>query len=96
LFQYLLLCVECVSYRKKVNASVPIIPIVCAMLSTSENTISEIINVSISVDTKDQPIFHVLFLLMHDKCSHHAKGDCGIGLGLVHFFGVVRKVCPLL
>ena len=68
LFQYLLLCVECVSYRKKVNASVPIIPIVCAMLSTSENTISEIINVSISVDTKkDQTIFHVLFLLMHDK-----------------------------
>jgi len=55
-------------YRKKGNASVPIIPIVCAMLSISENTISETINVSISVDTKkDQSIFHVLFLLMHDK-----------------------------
>jgi hypothetical protein len=35
-----------------VNASVAIMPIVCAMLSTSENTISETIDVSISVDTK--------------------------------------------
>jgi len=38
--------------KRKVNASVSIIPIVCAMLRTSENTNSETIDVSIYVDTK--------------------------------------------
>ena len=53
LFQYLLLDVECVSYRKRKSMpSVPIIPIVCAMLSTSENTNSETIDVSIAIDAK--------------------------------------------
>ena len=45
------------------------------MLSTSENTISETINVSISVDTKkDQSIFHVLFLLMHNDVGRLRYG----------------------
>src|SRR5215469_14841305 len=65
----------CLLEKKKVNASVPIIPIVCAKFSTSRNTISETIGVSTYIDTKkDASLIAVrrdLPLLLFLKTARH-------------------------